>query len=53
MHRIEIVGLFTAIKVLTDKNDMDGIREIVDSVLEEARFKKVDSKKSEQKNKEE
>ena len=40
MHRTEIVGLFTALKVLADKNDMNGIKEIVDSVLSEARFKK-------------
>jgi hypothetical protein len=40
MNRIEIVGLFTALKVLTEKNDMGGIKVIVDSVLDEAQFAK-------------
>ena len=40
MNRVEIVGLFTALKVLVKEKNMDGIEEIVDAVLDEAQIKK-------------
>ena len=39
MNRIEIIGLFTALKQLCDKEDMEGVKEVVKAVLEEARSK--------------
>ncbi len=43
MNRIEIVGLFTALKKLCEKKDMESIEEIVDAVLNEAVSEKKDT----------
>jgi hypothetical protein len=48
MNRIEIVGLFTALKIHVDKNDMESIKLIVEAVLEEAQTKKPIKKEKEQ-----
>ena len=45
MNRIEIVGLFTALKKLCDKRDLESITEVVDSVLDEAQFAKRERSK--------
>jgi len=39
INRIEIIGLFTAIKELCEAKEFDRIKTIVDAVLEEARYK--------------
>ena len=43
MNRIEIVGLFTALKTRVDENDMESIRKIVEAVLDEAQYVKPKS----------
>jgi hypothetical protein len=43
VNRIEIVGLFTALKKLCEKQDMESIEEIVDAVLNEAVSDKKDA----------
>jgi len=40
MNRIEIVGLFTAMKELCKKKQYDSVETIVDAVLDEATTKK-------------
>ena len=50
MNRIEVVGLFTALKVLVKEKNMEGIEEIVDAVLNEAVSKKKDNKPKEVQN---
>ena len=45
MDRIEIVGLFTALECLCDKNDMDSIKTVVKAVLKEARDESKDKEK--------
>jgi len=42
MNRIEVVGIFTALNVLVKKNDIDGIKEIVEAVLDETVTSKKD-----------
>ena len=44
MNRIEIVGLFTALESLCEKEDLESIRKVVKAVLYEA----VMAKKEEQ-----
>jgi len=36
MNRIELVGLFTAIERMCEKNDLEGIRILTERVLNEA-----------------
>jgi len=36
MNRIEIVGLFSALEILCDEKNLDGIEKIVKRVLNEA-----------------
>jgi hypothetical protein len=45
MNRIEIIGLFTAMKRLAEKNDLESIEKIIDEVLLEAK-RKVTSEKT-------
>ena len=45
MNRIELVALFTSLDILTEKNDMEGIKKIVNVVLDEARYVKSKSGK--------
>ncbi|MDR2559770.1 MAG: hypothetical protein LBC86_09570 [Oscillospiraceae bacterium] len=49
MNRIEIVGMFTALSRLCEKKDMEGIEQIVNAVLEEAKTAKSIDKKTEDK----
>jgi len=42
MNRIGIVGLFTALEQLCEKNDIEAIKKIVDAVLHEAKTEKKD-----------
>jgi tetrahydromethanopterin S-methyltransferase subunit F len=53
MNRIEIVGLFTAMKELADNGQMDSIKNIINAVLDEAQLAKkdqsIDSNKEETK----
>ena len=39
MNRIEIVGLFTAMKTLVKKGHVDELEDLIDTVLEEAKTK--------------
>lgn len=43
MNRIEIVGLFMALKKLCDKNDLDAVKDVIEAVLEEAQSEKSKS----------
>ena len=36
MNRIEIVGLFTALKELCKQEDMEAVENVIDAVLKEA-----------------
>ncbi len=45
MNRIEIVGLFTALEKLCDKNDLESVKQVVSEVLREARSEKNESEK--------
>jgi hypothetical protein len=47
MNRIEIVGMFTALKRLCKSKDFEGIEEIVDAVLDEAQTAKPNKKNTE------
>ena len=49
MNRIEIVGMFTALKALAEKDDIESIKKIIDAVLEEAQYAKKSKKKQEDK----
>ena len=40
LNRIEIVGMFTALKALADKEDIESIKTIVNAVLDEAKLAK-------------
>jgi hypothetical protein len=44
MNRIEIIGLFTAMKRLAEKNDLESIEKIIDEVLLEAKRKTTSEK---------
>ena len=50
MNRIEIVGLFTAMKELAKSGNMQGIENIIDAVLNEAVTTKKDQNSKEDKN---
>jgi len=47
MNRIEIVGLFTALKELCDKKEYDSIERIVVAVLNEAQTQPKSTKEKE------
>ena len=48
MNRIEIVGVFGALKKLCEAKEYEKIEEVVDMVLEEAMTKKSKGKKDEE-----
>ena len=48
MNRIEIVGLFTSLKIHVENNDVKAIGEIVNAVLDEAQYVKQSNKKDPQ-----
>jgi hypothetical protein len=39
MNRIEIIGLFTALKMLLESNKIEQVKTVVDEVLSEAKRK--------------
>ena len=48
MNRIEIVGLFSALKRLCDNKDYEGVEKIVDAVLDEAQYVKGDRQREQE-----
>jgi len=50
MNRAEIVGLFTAIKILAKADDIKGIKKIVNAVLDELHDHSKDQKSKEDNN---
>ena len=46
MHRIEIIGLFTALKSLVKTKQYEEIENVIDAVLEEAQLEKKKNEKS-------
>ena len=49
MNRIEIVGLFSALEVLCEQKNIDGVEKIVKRVLNEAMTKEEKDNKKEDK----
>jgi hypothetical protein len=48
MNRIEIVGLFTALEQLCEKEDLAAIKKIVEAVLFEARTERKEKPKDDE-----